>query len=484
MHIVNSMEMKKIDELTISKGLQESVLMEQAAFSVKEVIEQVNPENILILAGTGNNGGDALAVARLLKNDGYRVSVKIIGDENNSTYGFKNQKDICDVYNVTFIKEISDFNVFDVVVDGVIGNGLNGEIRGDLLNIIEAVNKSDSTVISIDIPTGISSDTGKIMKKAIKAYVTITFGYLKIGHLLYPGREYSGEIKLTKMSFDREYESTLKRYLLTEEKMLEIFPERSKDSHKYDFGVVTILAGSKDYLGAPILSALGAQLSGAGLVNLITPSYTPVLEHEPSIIYKNLDKEKFEKEDIPKIEGKIENSDVILIGPGIGKNSDDFIMEIINKFNHKKIVIDADAIYAIKNLKTNKNMIITPHSGEFQKLVGENLNTIEDIERYSIEKNINILYKSSTSIITNGEKSYFNVFGNDALSKGGTGDLISGIIASYIAQGNSIINSALIATYLVYKTGYNLGLSKTNFTITPIQIAKNLNKELIKLRGD
>jgi NAD(P)H-hydrate epimerase len=175
---------------------------------------------------------------------------------------------------------------------------------------------------------------------------------------------------------------------------------------------------------------------------------------------------------------------VILIGPGIGKNSDDFIMEIINKFNHKKIVIDADAIYAIKNLKTNKNMIITPHSGEFQKLVGENLNTIEDIERYSIEKNINILYKSSTSIITNGEKSYFNVFGNDSLSKGGTGDLISGIIASYIAQGNSIINSALIATYLVYKTGYNLGLSKTNFTITPIQIAKNLNKELIKLRGD
>jgi NAD(P)H-hydrate epimerase len=117
-------------------------------------------------------------------------------------------------------------------------------------------------------------------------------------------------------------------------------------------------------------------------------------------------------------------------------------------------------------------------------LVGESLNTVEDIERYSIDKNINILYKSSTSIITNGERSYFNIFGNDALSKGGTGDLIAGIIASYIAQGTSIIDSALIATYLVYKTGYNLGLNQTNFTVTPIQIAKNLNKELIKLRGD
>lgn len=484
MYIVNSKEMKKIDELTISKGLQESVLMEQAAFSVKEVIEQKNPENILILAGTGNNGGDALAVARLLKNDGHRVIVKIIGDENNSTYGFKNQKDICNIYNVDFIKEIPDFNIFDVVVDGIIGNGLNGEIRGELLNTIEAINKSNSTVISIDIPTGISSDTGEIMKKAIKADITITFGYLKIGHLVYPGREYSGEIKLTKISFDREYESKLKRYLLTEGKMIEIFPERSKDSHKYDFGVVTILAGSKDYLGAPILSALGAQLSGAGLVNLITPSYTPVLGHEPSIIYKNLDKEKFEEEDISKIEEKIEKSDVILIGPGIGGKSNNFIMGIINKFNHKKMVIDADAIQTIKQIKTNKNMIITPHSGEFQKLVGESLNTVEDIERYSLDKNINILYKSSTSIITNGEISYFNVFGNDALSKGGTGDLISGILASFIAQGNSIIDSALIATYLAYNTGYNLGLNQTNFTVTPIQIAKNLNKELIKLRGD
>lgn len=484
MYIVNSMEMKKIDELTISKGLQETVLMEQAAFSVKEVIEEINPKNILILAGTGNNGGDALAVARLLKNDGYRVSIKIIGDEINSTYGFKNQKDICNIYNVDFIKEISDYNIFDVVVDGVIGNGLNGEIRGELLNIIEDINESNSTVISIDIPTGISSDTGKVMKIAIKADITITFGYLKIGHLLYPGREYSGEIKLTKMSFDREYESTLKRYLLTEGEVLQIFPERSKNSHKYDFGVVTILAGSKDYLGAPILSALGAQLSGAGLVNLITPFYTPVLEHEPSIIYNNLDKEKFEVEDIPKIEEKIENSDVILIGPGIGRKSNDFIMEIINKFNHKKIVIDADAIQTIKQIKTNKNMIITPHSGEFQKLVGESLNTVEDIERYSLDKNINILYKSSTSIITNGENSFFNVFGNDALSKGGTGDLISGILASFIAQGSPIIDSALIATYLVYNTGYNLGLNQTNFTVTPIQIAKNLNKELIKLRGD
>ncbi|MDK2945596.1 NAD(P)H-hydrate dehydratase [Geotoga petraea] len=484
MYIVNSKEMKNIDELTISKGLQESILMEQAAFSVKEIVEDLNPKKILVMAGTGNNGGDGLAVARLLKNDGYDVQVYIIGNEENASYGFVNQKDICKEYQVDFIDEIKDLNNFDVLVDGIIGVGLAGEIKGELLDIIDHVNSCNCKVVSIDIPTGISSDTGKIMKKAIKADITVTFGYLKIGHLLYPGRSYSGEIKLSQMSFYKGYEKNLKRFLLTEEKIRDILPKRPKDSHKYNFGSIAVIAGSKEYSGAPILSALGAQLSGAGMVYLITPSYTPILEHEPSVIYTDFNKNYFEKNDLIKIKGKIEKSDVILIGPGIGQNSNDFIKEILEKYSHKKIVIDADAIGVIKKVKTNKNMLITPHAGEFQKLLKKEIESIEDIENYSLEKNINVLYKSTTSLITDGDNSYFNVFGNDALSKGGTGDLVSGVIASYIAQGCTVIDSTLIATYLVYKTGYDLGIENTNFTVTPLQIAKNLNRELIKLRGD
>lgn len=485
MKIVNSNEMKKIDNLTIKKGIDEKILMEQASFSVKEIILELNPKNILVIAGTGNNGGDALAVSRLLKNDGFEVEVFVMGDKEKASEGFKNQLNLCRVYDVEFINSIQNINSYDIIIDGIIGNGLSGKIKGDLLDIIDKINESKSKVISIDIPTGISSDNGSIMGKAIKSDITVTFGYLKIGHLMYPGREYSGEIKLTKISFDKEYEKHLKRKLINKNMVKNILPKRNLNTHKYNYGVVTIISGSIDFPGSSILSALGAQWCGAGIVNLITPSFTPVLNYEPSIIYQSLNKEYFNIKDFEKIKYKLYKSDALLIGPGIGKKSYDFIDKIIHEFPDKKIILDADAIQNIKNIENNKNILITPHSGEFKNIVDINEeNIVELIEKYAVIKNINIFYKSSTSIITDGLNTYFNVYGDDSLSKGGSGDLLSGMISSFIAQGASLINASIIASYILYKTAYNLGEKNTKYTVTPLKIAKNIQEEFLKLRGE
>ncbi|MGM0639994.1 MAG: NAD(P)H-hydrate dehydratase [Thermotogota bacterium] len=484
MFVVDSKEMKTIDDMTISKGLQENVLMEQASFSVKEIVSDLNPKKTLIIAGTGNNGGDALATGRLLKNDGFEVEIYIYGNVEKSSYGFKNQMLLCKKYNINFINDISTIEKYDIIIEGIIGNGLNGEIRGELLNIIEIINSSKGTIVSIDIPTGISSDNGQIMGKAINADLTVTFGYLKIGHLIYPGREYSGEIKLTKLSFDRDFEKNLKRKLITKEMVEKILPKRSVNSHKYDYGVVTILSGSKKFPGSSILAALGAQKTGVGIVNLVTPSYTPILDYEPSIIYENLNKDYFEIDDFESIKQKLEKSDSILIGPGIGRKSDGFIKKVLNNYPNKKIIVDADAIQNIKNINSCENILITPHVGEFNRLTNIDELDVKFIENYAKSKNINVLFKSSTSFITDGYNSFFNVFGDDSLSKGGTGDLLSGVISSFLAQGSSLTDSAIIGSYLVYKTSFELGSEKTKYTVTPIDIIHNIYKELNNLRGD
>ena len=484
MFIVDSEEMKKIDNSTISKGLQENVLMEQASFSVKEIVSNLNPKNILIIAGTGNNGGDALATARLLKNDEFSLDVYIQGNIEKASYGFQNQKLLCEKYGVNFIENMLNLEKYDTIIDGIIGVGLKGNIKGNLLDVIDKINDSNSTIISIDIPTGISSDNGKILGKGVKADITVTFGYLKIGHIVYPGREYSGEIKLTKMSFDKDYEKELKRKLITKEMIKNFLPQRKSDSHKYDYGVVTILSGSKKYPGSSIISALGAQKTGTGIVNLITPSYTPILNYEPSIIYENLNKDYFEENDFELIKEKLEKSDSILIGPGIGNKSGKFIDKILNVFSHKKLIVDANAIQNIKNINSCKNIIITPHCGEFNSITEIDEFDVEKIENYALNKKVKILYKSSTSFITDGINSYFNVFGDDSLSKGGTGDLLSGVIASFVAQGNSLIESSIISSYLVYKTAFELGIKRSKYTITPIEIVRNIYIELNELRGE
>ncbi|BBE31631.1 bifunctional NAD(P)H-hydrate repair enzyme Nnr [Tepiditoga spiralis] len=469
-NVLDSNEAKVMDKLTIESGIMEETLMEQAAFAIADVASSFSPKKILCVAGTGNNGGDCIAAGRILHNKGYNVEIYIYG--KNQSNGFKKQLLIAENYGlkIKYNKDFSD--EYDLIIDGLIGIGLNGEVRSSIKTVIEKINSSNAKVISEDIPSGISSDTGEVMGDAVHADITITFGNLKIGQILYPGREFSGKLKIAELSFKKFISN---RKIITPD-IIKV-PNRKKDSHKYDYGNVLILAGSSKYPGAPILTALGAQRIGAGLVTLITPGdSSKILSFEPSIIYSSLNKNNFEKNDLKKLNDEIERANVIILGPGMTEDSIEFVVELIKKQGRtKNIVLDAESIQAIKEFESlSENILITPHVGEMKKIFKNLKNNIFELERFSKQKKCIIMLKSSITTITDGEKTFFNLLGSSSLSKGGSGDLLSGIVGGLIAQGLDTINACITGSYIMYKTAKELSNEYTEYFITPKLISENL----------
>ncbi|MDN5343750.1 MULTISPECIES: NAD(P)H-hydrate dehydratase [Oceanotoga] len=478
MYILDSEEIKRTDLKTIQTGIKEETLMEQAAFSIYQIIKDLNPKKVIAICGTGNNGGDALATIRLLKNFGIKADAYLNGTYEKCSLGMKKQIEIAKNYNVNFVG-IESIGDYDIIIDGLIGNGLKGELREDTKILIDKLNNINCKKISVDIPSGICSDTGEIMGDAFKADITITFGYLKIGHIMYPAIDYIGNLKLVELSFFKERYT---RKLVNEEQVKNFFPLRKENSNKFTYGKVCILAGSVQYPGASVLTALGAIKSGAGMVQLITPNRTEsIINIEPSVIYRSLDKDYFEKEDLEIINKDLKAANTIIIGPGITKNSIEFVNEIIDNYTEKKIILDADALYAIKNKKLRKNILITPHPGEIKKFTDQKIKTVYEIEELSKNLNCNILYKNSTNIITDSQNTYFNVLGGSFLSKGGTGDLLSGLIGGFSAQGCNLMESSIISTYILYKTGRKLQEEYTSNYMTPILILNNIYKTIKEL---
>ncbi|WP_129408168.1 NAD(P)H-hydrate dehydratase [Marinitoga lauensis] len=499
MHILTAEEMKKIDDSTSKEyGITSEVLMEQAAISIyNEITKEFNKNtHFLFVLGTGNNGGDGLATARLLYNDGYKnLKIAIIG--KNQSELFKKQLITIKKFGFdNFIEINNDFknhvSVADCIIDGLIGIGLKGELKKETQEIIDIINsKKRGKIISIDIPSGIDANTGKILGNAIKADKTITFGSYKLGHIFFPGREYSGLITVAPLSFPKKLFSISHRELVTSDMVKKLLPNRPKFSQKYDFGNVLILAGSAEFPGASVLSAIGAQKIGAGLVRLITPCSlsSSVLEHEPGIIYKSLNKDKFSLRDIDIISKNIKKASVIVIGPGLGRSNEtmQFVRGVVEN-SRTPIVVDADALYAVDALTLRKNIVLTPHVGEMQRIVRtdeiEIRQNYEYTEFFAKNKKATIVFKDATTIITNGEKTYFNITGNTALSKGGSGDLLTGIIAGLIAQGLNVMQASIIASYLSGRTAEIVSSEKSEYYTTPLDIAKNLYRALLEVMND
>ncbi|MBM7559784.1 NAD(P)H-hydrate dehydratase [Marinitoga litoralis] len=496
MYILTAEEMKKIDELTSKEyGISSEVLMEQAAISIyNEIIKEFNKQtHFLFVLGTGNNGGDGLAAARLLYNEGYR-NIKIAITGNNKSELFQKQYETLIKFGFNNFIEIDNnfknhVSTSECIIDGIIGIGLNGELKKETQEVIETINKyKRGYIISIDIPSGIDSNTGKVLGNAIVADKTITFGSYKLGHIFFPGREYSGKVVVSPLSFPKSLFNISYRELVTKEMVKSLLPKRPKFSHKFDFGNVLILAGSSEFPGASVLSAIGAQKIGAGLVKLITPSAlsSSILLHEPGIIYKSLNKKFFSLKDLDLISKDIRKASVIVIGPGLGRSNEtmQFVRAVVEN-SKVPIVVDADALYAVDALKLRDNIVLTPHVGEMQRIVRTDeidvRQNYEYTEYFAKYRKATILFKDVTTIITNGEKTFFNITGNTALSKGGSGDLLTGIIAGLIAQKLSVLEASIVASYLSGRTAEILSSEKSEYFTTPIDIAKNLYKALMEV---
>lgn len=470
-YIVSSREMKSYDYNTMEHfGMPALVLMERAALAVCDYIRDHFPKGkrVLIAAGCGNNGGDGLAIGRILAGNGYLTDLVLFGDETKTSKETRTQMEICQNYNYDYKGKRPD-GEYDILVDAIFGIGLNRPMEGNLQEAIGQLNRMKAFKIAVDIPSGVDADTGKIWGTAFRADVTVTFAFRKIGHLLYPGAEYCGEvlcrdIGISKDSFLGE-SPLIYSYRLDD---IDRMPKRNPAGNKGSFGKILLAAGSINMSGAGILCGLSAYRSGAGLVRIVTPKGNREIIQKTlpeAIITTYEDKESAEAELVKAMDW----ASVIAVGPGIGTSPAAIaIVEMILTETQKPIVIDADALNIcaqqpglMERLEARRknNIIMTPHLGEFARLTRMGIDAIkEDIigaaRRFVGKYPVTLVCKDVRTICCSREsKVYLNQSGNDGMASAGSGDVLTGIIAALAAQHMPLSEAASLGVYLHGRAG-------------------------------
>lgn len=489
MLVVTPDEMKTIDRTAIDEfGIPGIVLMENAALGVireiAKILGDIPGKTAVILAGKGNNGGDAFAVARHLYNMGAIVSVHVLAKLTDIKDDAKTNLDILlkmgievkEVIEDRQIDEIKESLKFgNIVVDGLLGTGLKGGVRGVMAGVIDAVNSSCVPVVAVDIPSGVNGETGEVTTTCIKAKTTVTFGFPKIGHLVHPGCEYVGNLVTVDIGIPRQAvkETEVKKHLIDSSLVSELMPKREPNSNKGTYGKVLVVAGSRGMTGAACLTAEAALRAGAGLVYMaapvsLLPIYAGAIVEALTIPLEDENKGYITKESIHNILVQLENVDVAAVGPGLsaGDDAKEVVYNII-KGSKVPIVLDADGINLLaKDLSILKELkaqlVITPHPGEMARLLGVTVKEVQqdrlNIARsFSKEWGVITVLKGSRTVIASPEgEIYINATGNAGMATGGSGDVLTGIIASLIGQGLKPLDAAIAGVYLHGVSGDNI----------------------------
>lgn len=466
--IITSEKSKIIDNEVIENQRVSSgeIMMENAARSALEIIRTrygMNFSNCLVLCGVGNNGGDGFALARLLS-EYMPVDIYVIGDlakmsnETKINYTFaKNNDTKIKITHIQNEDEITKLNFnYEIIIDALIGVGGGENLRGIVVPLLQMVNNSKSLKIAIDVPTGVNATNGAFHTDAFRADATITMFAKKRAMLDKTIASIFGEIFVAYLGFDSKRVVHLIDEWQIEPSDIYLLKEISLDANKYDCGRIAILAGSDTYPGAATIAANAACSAGAGLVHLFSTVFHPQLKAE--VIQRKL---------TPNSNGFISLSnynflanelckfDVIAIGPGIGNDTE--TLELVNKLIDVlscKIILDADALRII-NLrdKLSQNIIITPHLGEFARILGKDKTEISSSRidfalNFAKKFDTNILLKGSTTIVTDSKKIYYSTSGNKGLASGGTGDALTGIIAAFAHRCENLALAAAIGAMI------------------------------------
>lgn len=477
--------MRAIDKSATEEfNIPSILLMENAALSVVSVInncvKNILRPNIVIVAGKGNNGGDGFCIARHLYQKNMNVNIIFIGDINDVSGDALINLNIAKALDIplTIIKsenEMMSVNKLissaDITVDAILGTGISGATRGVIKQIIHIINKNSKYTIAVDIPSGIKSETGNIEGEVIKANKTITFGLIKQGLLLYPAKEYVGELILVDIGIPKQVIENINitTNILEPSDIIQLMPQRIPRSNKGTYGKLMVIGGSKEMTGAPILTCKSAYKTGVGLVNLVAPE--EVINTARCNIIENInttlpsDNGKVCLESFSYIKDIINKVDAIAIGPGLGQGEEvtKFVCELLHNTT-VPVVIDADGLNAVSNdlgiFKTSKSqIIITPHPGEMSRLTGISINdilcnTIEVVRDFSKKYNVITLLKDARTIIGNSQNEiYINTTGNSSMAKAGSGDVLTGIIGALLAQGVQPFISATLGAYIHGKAG-------------------------------
>jgi NAD(P)H-hydrate epimerase len=458
MKVSSVKEMRNLDKMAIEKyGITDELLMENAGLGVYQVLSEnigIEKKRFLVFSGAGNNGGDGFVVARKIHSNGGMVKVFLLGNPDKYKDAAKLNYDILTklpvpMENVETIDSIkSDIIHCDAIIDAIFGTGLTREVEGRYADIISLINHSKKPVISVDIPSGVNGDNGKIMGTSVWADYTVTFGLPKIGNMLYPGFERCGRLYVTHISFPPSMYDNIK--IRVNEPI--IIPERDIRGHKGDFGEALFIAGAAGYYGAPYFSALSFLKAGGGYSRLASPkSITPFIANKGSEIVFIPQKEtaegsiSFENKQ-PLLE-LIAKMDFVVIGPGLSlaEETQQLTRELVQKIE-KPILLDGDGITALADnpeiIKLRKApTILTPHLGEMSRITKLSAarideNKVEIVQLTSRQLNAVIVLKGAHSLIGYPDGSVFiNMSGNSGMATAGSGDVLTGTIAAMYGLG-------------------------------------------------
>ena len=468
--------MASIDRRAIDGGKSGIDLMEAAGCGVTQVLENLlggfQNRRIVILCGKGNNGGDGFVVARHAAQNGATVQVFLAASPTDIQGDARIN---LDRLPPDIVKSADDIEAVqqalanaDAVCDALLGTGIQGSARGIYTDLINALASAKCPIIAVDVPSGLNADTGQIEGPCAAATCTVTFALPRIGHFFYPGRTYCGRLHLFDIGIpDSAIQGeNLNTYLIDNRHCISLLPHRAPDAHKGDCGRVCILAGSVGLTGAAALTAKAALRGGAGLVTLGVPkSLNDILETKVTeamtLPLPEVKKARcLSLRARSEIQRLFQKAQCVALGPGLGTHRE--TIALIRRLLHDLIcpaVIDADALNALAgNIETLQScpvpLVLTPHWGEFARLTKNNIadirkNPIAAARKFASEMGVTIILKGAPTIVATPKgEAYINPTGNAGMATGGSGDVLTGLLAALIGQGLNVSDAARLAVYL------------------------------------
>ena len=491
--LVSPIEMKQLDEAAIEKArVPGLILMENAAMAITSKImahiqaEELAAPRVLILSGTGNNGGDGFAVARQLALEHIHPQVVLLGQEKKLkgdalvNWEILQHRDDIDTLVInpkssTCEEELSYLSAYireaDIIVDALLGTGITGAPKSPMDRVIQDVNQERnplSWVISVDIPSGVAGATGNVETDAVQADMTVSMALPKTGLVFYPGAEYAGQLSCVPIGIPghlmKDHIQT-HHYLVTHESAANLIPQRRPHVHKGHLGKILAIAGSRHMMGAGALTAGGALKTGSGLVTLAVPdseSGTAQAKVSAGVMTAELPSHAgYLGADAPREALEIiGRTDAAAVGPGLGRGAPVFRMvEQLLAESQVPLVLDADALNVLEGkaeilASARSPVIITPHVGEFARLTGESIQRIKErlidtVKSYASKWRVTIVLKGAPSLIASPDGYVFvNRSGNAGMATGGSGDVLTGMVVSLVGQGLDHETAAVVGVYL------------------------------------
>jgi len=511
--ILTASQMREADRFTIEDiGIPSLVLMENAGRQVVAAIEAAYEERlagrVAVLCGRGNNGGDGFVVARTLLQRGVDTAVFVIGSLADVRGDARTNLDILGRLGLTVVEigdeqtwelHFSEISQCTLIVDAMFGTGLKTAVVGMLETVIADVNASDIPIVSVDLPSGLSADTPHLIGDCIGAAMTVTLAAPKLPLVLPPGEVQAGDVVIADIGIPYEVIEGLEgRYvdLLTPEQLRELIEPRTADSHKGDFGRVTVIAGSLGKTGAALLSGMGALRSGAGLVTVATPaSCLPIVASmAPEVMTEPLAEGEGSLA-AGAIDRVLELSqDVIACGPGLGRTRGafEFVRTLLDRAT-VPLVLDADALTLLAGEpgrllgRDDRDVIITPHPGEMARLVGASIDAVQanrlDVAAdFATAHRVYVVLKGHRTVIaTPAGRMYINPTGNPGMATAGTGDVLTGMIAAWLAQLLDAEAACRIAVFLHGAAGDLAERAEGQISMTATDVLDHLGDALTTL---